>query len=225
MKYITFSIYLLQLSVLTGQDFDSIKPIQAKEIQFAIYGKFVLTPMDSIILDSINKMLAIKSKLESTIFSLENNKYSENLNRVAFEKYTIDIEKNIDIQMELILNNIKKYKLYGETHDSGRMYNKKYILTNKSLQFLLANYILDKNKLSSCDFFDDKRILEYQIYDLSVEIPFQFGYAEFIAFIMKDHTDKLKVIKKTTKDECIYDNINFIYFIGRKVPYLKDYYK
>lgn len=224
MKYIIFSLYLIQLSVLEGQDLDSIKPIPAEEIQYALYGNYVLTPKDSMILDSINKMLAIKSKLDSIIFSLENNKYSVNLNRVAFEKYTIDIEKNIDIQMELILNNIKKYKLFGETHDSGRMCNKKYILTNKSLQFLLANYILDKNKLSSCDFFDDKIILENQIYDLSMEIPFQFGYAEFIAFIMKDHTDKLKEIKKTTKDDCIYDNIDLIYFVGRKVPYLKDYY-
>ncbi|MEZ4908636.1 MAG: hypothetical protein R2771_13580 [Saprospiraceae bacterium] len=151
--------------------------------------------------------------------------YSVNLKRIAYEKYILDIEKNLDLQVELIAKKSKKYKLYGETYDSGKIYNKKYILTNKSIQFLLANYILDNNLLSSCEYFDKNAITENQVYDYSIEFPFQFGYAEFIAFLMKDNTDKLIELKKVSKNQCTVENINYIYSIGKRVPYLKKYYK
>lgn len=213
------------MNVLVGQNLDSIKSIPVEDVLTALYGDYTITHEDSIMLHNINSMLEIKAKLDSTIFSLEKSEYSKNLKRIIYEKYVLDLEKNLNSQLEFIAKNSRKYKLYGETYDSGKIFNKKYIFTNTFLQDLLTNYIFENNLLSSCDFFDDKRILDNEIYDLSMVIPFQFGYAEFIAFLMKDNIDKLIKLKNNNSNECTIENVDLIISTGKKVPYLKDYYR
>lgn len=213
------------MNVLVGQDLDSIKSIPVEDVLTALYGDHTITHEDSIMLDNINHMLEIKAKLDSTIFSLEKSEYSNNLKRIVYENYVLDIEKNLKYQLEFIAKNTEKYRLYGETYDSGKTFNKKYIFTNAYLQDLLANYILENNLLSNCEFFKNLLVEKNQIYDLALATPFQFGYTEYIAFVMKDKINKLLKLKNDNSNECTIENVDSIISTGKKVPYLKDYYK
>ena len=219
MKYIIF-IFLISIN-LNAQE---IVTVNRAEVLESLGYTVIKTHQDSVMMDSINKMLEIKKKLEKTIFSLKDSNFSENLKQIVYETYAKDIDTSLEKQLNFLALNFKEYKLYGEATDSW-LYNKKYILTNEFLKTCLGKIIINNNLLSQCDFFNFDFLNKKNKYKLIDPNSYRKNFIYQIAYLLKDQIFNIKMLLKTSSNDCLISNLNLIIDFGKKDPYLKEYYK
>ncbi len=190
------------MNIISAQEIDTIKSISIETIRDALYGKSItLSQKDSIMLDSINKKLKTKAKLDSTIFSLKNSAYSQNLKRIVYEKYAQRIEQDFDKRLNFIAQNVSDYNfLYAKLnrYDMSRT----RLLNNNLYIKTLGLYMINEGYFEDCSLFND--------YYLNKENITEFGFYEYFdsyVILLLPNLEQLVKRLYETNNECFHENI------------------